>query len=74
MVKKNMLVLASILLFLNIVLVSVNAAEEKDIEIDGDGDPEFVIHWRYGDFSSSSRADTVVNLIENALHGACEKC
>ena len=40
--------------------------ERREVEIDGDPDPEFIIYWRYSDFPNNSRADEVVDMVETA--------
>ncbi|MCJ7655692.1 MAG: VWA domain-containing protein, partial [Dehalococcoidia bacterium] len=40
--------------------------ETRNVEVDGDPDPEFIIYWRYDDFPDETRADQFVNMVETA--------
>lgn len=73
MIKKNYILILILLLFLNTVLISVDAQTTKDVDVDGDQHPEFIIHWRYSDFPDNTRADTVVSLIEDSIKEAWQK-
>jgi len=74
MIRKQHILIFVLLFFLNIILISVNAQETiRNIEIDGDSNPEFVIHWRYSDFLDNTRADDVVEFVENSIKEAWQK-
>lgn len=74
MVKKRCTIIPILfLLFLNILIsVSAQQAKELDVDVTRPG-PEFIINWRYSDFSDNARADEVVNLVDNAVKNAWEK-
>lgn len=76
MTEKSTFTLIFYLFFFSLLLTFVNAQQEatpRNVEIDGDSNPEFIIHWRYGDFPNNTRADTVVDLIEDVAKNAWEK-
>ncbi|MGA9351256.1 MAG: VWA domain-containing protein [Anaerolineae bacterium] len=51
---------------IEVVLQPQQQEEHRNVEIDGDPNPEFIIHWRYGDFPNNAGADEVVDLVEAA--------
>ena len=48
------------------VILQQQVETTRDIDVDGDTNPEFTIHWRYDDFPSHERADEVVAMIDTA--------
>ena len=50
----------------DVALQAGRGGSTRDVDVDGDSDAEFTIHWTVSDFSSPDRAAEVVNFVDQA--------